>query len=114
MATGQALTRSNNEEKKLKPIPTTVKLRLGATNLRKNLGATLRSIKEQDIVAVTLSGNESMAIVREQFLFEMINLCNTLLYDQMDHQIKAPATKEERLARLEKSKQELAKLLKEI
>lgn len=86
----------------LSPIPTLIKERLSLTSLRPKLGEKLKALEGQEIIAVTISASESKAIVREQYLYELINLCNTLMYDRLKYEGRAVPTKEERQDRLER------------
>lgn len=110
------MSRSNTVSKSddqtpMKPIPTTIKERLGVTALRKGIGPKLRNLSGQEILAVTISGANSVAIVKEDYLYELINLCNTLLYDRVEQKKTPPPSKMERQKMLEDGKRAFKELL---
>lgn len=98
------------EEKRMKPIPTVIKERLGVTALRKQLGQKLKELEGREILAVTISGSDSKAIVREEYLYELINLCNSLLYDQIDQELSSAPDTAEKEQMIQDGKQVLKKI----
>lgn len=68
----------------LTPIPTEIKERISLTALTPDLEERLKAIQGQQAIVVTIPGSEAKAIVREQFLYDLINLCNTLMFDKFD------------------------------
>lgn len=69
---------------KLRPIPTIIKERINPSCIA--LDDKLKSIEGQEAIAVTTPGSESKVIIREQFFYELINLCNTLMFDELDYE----------------------------
>lgn len=100
-----------NKDKPMKPIPTVVKERLGETELRNEIEQKIKQLSGQEILAVTVSGADSVAIVREDYLYEIINLCNTLLYDKMEQELSPAPSKSHREEILAEGKQAIKKLL---
>lgn len=67
----------------LKPIPTRIKKEYNVSELRTVLGNALKDIKGDEIVSVMQRESDTKVIVRREYLFELINLCNSLLYDKI-------------------------------
>lgn len=87
-----------------------IKERLSLTSLEPKLGEKLNSLEGQEIIAVTIPASESKVIVREQYLYELINLCNTLMYDRLKYEGRAVPTREGRKDRLERELKEIEQI----
>lgn len=112
MSKNEARHISPEHNGKLRPIPTVIKERVSLTHLRTKIGEKLKSISGEEIIAVNISGSESKVIVREQYLYELINLCNTLIYEKIDDrgvEISDPETRKQLLEQELKAIDELYK-----
>lgn len=84
----------------LKPIPTRIKKEYNVSELRTVLGNALKDIKGDEIVSVMQRESDTKVIVRREYLFELINLCNSLLYDKIQFEsVPARDNSEEMLSR---------------
>lgn len=93
--------------KPLRPIPTRIKKEYNVSELRTVLGNALKDISDDDIISVMQRDSDTKVIVRREYLFELINLCNSLLYEKI--QFKSEPVQDNSQAMLEKGLEILRK-----
>lgn len=99
----------NNDQqaKPLRPIPTRIKKEYSVSELHGVLDGALKDIAGDDIISVMQRDSDTKVIVRREYLFELINLCNSLLYDKI--QFKTEPVRDNSKAMLERGLETLRK-----